>query len=83
MDVLTEGGVFRFYFAGVQEGNQFAIVGVPTPIPVAVTCFLRELLAGRNSGDVADIAVRALLDERGEQERDLNYHQLVRSTKSS
>jgi signal transduction histidine kinase len=78
LDVLAKGGVCRLYFAGIQEGNQFAIVGVPTPIPVAVTCLHRELLAGRNSGDVAEIAVRALLDERGEQERDLNYRQLTR-----
>lgn len=78
MDVTGKGGVCRLYFAGIQEGNQFAIVGVPTPIPVAVTCILRELLAGRNSGDVAEIAVRALLSERGEQERDLTYRQLTR-----
>jgi signal transduction histidine kinase len=78
MDVLAKGGICRLYFAGIQEGNQFAIVGVPTPIPAAVTSFLRELLAGRNSGDVAEIAVRALLSERGDEERDLNYRQLTR-----
>jgi signal transduction histidine kinase len=78
MDVLAKGGVYRLYFAGAQEGNQFAIVGVPTPLPVAVTCFFREILAGRNNADIAEIAVRALLNERGEQERDLNYRQLTR-----
>jgi two-component system, sensor histidine kinase and response regulator len=78
LDVLAKGGVCRLYFAGIQEGSQFAIVGVPAPIPVALTCILRELLAGRNSGDVAEIAVRALLSERGEQERDLTYRQLTR-----
>src|SRR5271167_2641767 len=67
MDVPAKGGVYRLYFAGVQEGNQFAIVGVPAPIPVAITTFLRELLAGRNNGEVAEIAMRALLEERGEQ----------------
>jgi signal transduction histidine kinase len=78
MDVVAKGGVYRLYFAGALEGNQLAIVGVPTPIPVAITSFLRELLAGRNNGEVAEIAVRALLEERGEQERDLNYRQLTR-----
>jgi len=78
MDVRTNGGTFRLYFAGAQEGDQIAIMGIPTPIPVAVTCFLRELRAGRNSGDVAEIAVRALLKEKGEQERDLDYRQLAR-----
>jgi two-component system, sensor histidine kinase and response regulator len=78
MDVLAKGGVCRLYFAGLQEGNQFAIVGIPTPIPVAVTCFLRELLAGRNGGDVAEIAVRALLNEKGPQQRDLDYRRLTR-----
>jgi len=78
MDVVAKGGVCRLYFAGAQEGNQFAIVGVPTPIPVAVTCFLRELLAGRQSGDVAEIAVRALLNEKADQQQDLDYRQLTR-----
>jgi signal transduction histidine kinase len=78
MDVLAKGGVCRLYFAGFQAGNQLAVVGVPNPIPVAVTCFLRELLAGRNSGDVAEIAVRALLNEKGEQQRDLDYRRLTR-----
>jgi two-component system sensor histidine kinase/response regulator len=78
MDVLAKGGVYRLYFAGLLEDNQFAIVGVPTPIPVAVTSLLRELLAGRNNGEVAEIAVRALLDEKSGGERDSQLRQLTR-----
>jgi signal transduction histidine kinase len=78
MDVRANRGFYRLYFAGVPEGDQFAIIGVPAPLPVAVTGFLRELLAGKNSGDVAEIAVRALLNEKNDLELDAVYGQLIR-----
>ncbi len=78
MDIVANGGTSRLYFTGVLEGDRFAIVGVPDEMPVAVTSLLGELLAGRNSEDIAEIAVRALLNEKREQDRDLDYRQLIR-----
>lgn len=74
MDVLADAGMVRLFFLGAQEEDHLAIVGLSTPTPMALTLFLRELLAGRDSGDVAETAVRALLSRKRERERDLYPH---------
>src|ERR1022692_4948345 len=47
MDVLADSGIVRLFFLGAQEEDHFAIVGLSTPTPPALSLFLRELLAGR------------------------------------
>src|ERR1035438_3312572 len=76
MDVLADSGIVRLFFLGAQEEDHLAIVGLSTPTPPALSLFLRELLAGggRESGDVAETAVRALLSRKRERERDLYPH---------
>jgi signal transduction histidine kinase len=80
MDVLADAGIVRLFFLGAQEEDHLAIVGLSTPTPLALSLFLRELLAGRDSGDVAETAVRALLSRKRERERDL-YPYLTRLNK--
>jgi signal transduction histidine kinase len=74
MDVLADVGIVRLFFLGAHEDDHLAIVGLPTPAPEALTLFLRELLAGRDNGDVAETAVRALLGRKRERERELYPH---------